>query len=242
MSKPKPILSRKLRVCFDVEVKLLPLSARRLAEAPELAALQQALVENPVLRARMLAYWALDAVNETLQGMYNADGWLNADPYDLLLDAVRQVPLSNLRRFLYEGLLHKASYDFVSDIFLEATQSQRLSQAHVTDLESSQELDWTVTAHSIFSQRDQQGRFLLAEVQGETVLCLNLSHAGGVEAVLESAASEVQTPIGSVLGFVEGSVSAGQHDDLLVRLAEAFPGLPVEIYAGPPSLSRDSEE
>ena len=238
MSKPKTILSRKLRVCFDVDVKLLPLSAERLAEAPELAALQQALVENPALCNRTLVYTAVDELIEYIEELADRNGWMHGDPYADCLDAWRAVPLQRLRRFLFEDLLHQTGFEYVGQIFDDPyMQGRRRSKAIVIDRETGQELDWSTVPTPLFRQTDTERRFLLVESQGEMVLCLNLSHASGVEAVLEYAAGEVRLPVGSLLGCVEGELSPERHDELLVRLAEAFPGLPVEIFAGPQDYS-----
>ena len=227
-----PFTTRHLKVCFEVEVQTLPLPNSVKTEKFELAALQQALLERPELLNQALAYYAFETIFEHLVRQDGRQDWLPLRPEAALLDAVRSVDVKFLHRLLFENLVYPTS-EYASPIFLEGFATKLLSQAQVTDLESGESLDWKIQPQPLFRRFDDHLRFLLAEVQGETVLCLNLI-GFDPDDIIDAAAYELEADYQRILVFLsDADFSPEEQDDLAVRLIETFGEKPVETYTGP---------
>ena len=227
-----PLVTRRLKICFEVEAQVLPLPRSAKAEKFELAALQQALLERPELLNQALAYYAFETVFVHLLRQDGRQDWLPSRPDVALLDAVRSVDVKFLQRLLFETLVCPIN-EYVGPIFLDGFATKLVSQAQVTDLESGESLDWKTQPQSLFRRFDEHLRFLLAEVQGEMVLCLNLI-GFDPDDIIDAAAYELEAGFQRILVFLsDADFSPEEQDDLVVCLVETFGEMPVEIYTGP---------
>ena len=229
----QPLVTRRLRICFDVEVQVLPLPEDVLADSPESPVLQQALIECPELLNKTLAYYAFEELFNHLSEVQNPQAWSSSGPDGDLLDAVRSIDLKFLHRLLYENLVHKATLEYLVPILVDAFTTRLIAQAQITDLESGEHLNWNAPSTSVIRYVDDRRRSSLAEVQGETVLCLNLV-GFDPDDIIEAAAYELEAGFQRILVFLsDADFSPEEQDDLVVRLAETFGEMPVEIYTGP---------
>ena len=229
----QPLVTRRLRICFDVEVQVLPLPEDVLADSPESPVLQQALIECPELLNKTLAYYAFDGLFDHLTEMQGVQSWLPVSPDGDLLDAARSVDVKFLHRLLFENLVYKATLEYVSPIVFDNFATRLVSQAEITDLESGEHLSWNTPSTSLVRHVDDRRRFLLAEVQGEQVLCLNLV-SFDPDDIIDAAAYELEAGFQRILVFLsDADFSPEEQDDLVVRLAETFGEMPVEIYTCP---------
>ena len=227
-----PLVTRRLKICFEVEAQVLPLPRSAKAEKFELAALQQALLARPELLNQALAYYAFETVFVHLLRQDGRQDWLPIRPEAALLDAVRSVDVKFLHRLLFENLVCPTS-EYVEPIFLNGFATKLLSQAQVIDLESGASVNWQIRPQPLFRRFDEHLRFLLAEVQGEMVLCLNLI-GFDPDDVIDAAAYELEADFQRILVFLsDADFSPEEQDDLTVRLVETFGEMPVEIYTGP---------
>jgi len=88
----QPILTRHLKVCFEVEVSALPIAPEILAEKLELSLLQQAFFGNSSLCDKTPAFWGLSEVENHLSEMQSTQSWMTEDPYPVEVYTGREEP------------------------------------------------------------------------------------------------------------------------------------------------------
>jgi len=236
-----PILTRRLRIAFDVEVKIPPFPDKMLEVTPELALFHQALLNDPDLLGRVITRKALHHLHEHLAGMYDGDdgtGWLPHKFFNITASVVRQMTVDQAFYFLADELLDN------SDVFqywallvlLESHQSNPLPV--ITDLDSGKPINWQESPSASILYRSSHAEYMLVKIGEENVLAVNLVYFPSTWEVIENlatAAGELEQlglsaqRLLIVVGGDEPELSPEVQDAIQTSCYEAFPGLPVEI-------------
>lgn len=240
-SELSTLVTHRFRICFDLDVKMTKLPVDVLGETPELAAFQQALQRSPELLRKFLAIQALNEIDRYMDSMFedsDEPSWLPFDQYDVLQAAAREMRREDLIPFLYEELVHTAAFDYVEPIF-GLTLETRVVEPPVIHLVGMNEIvPWRERPDAIIRHKDAGDRFLLAQVEQENLLVINLVHKQGFQAALESIAAiagdveKLDDPIYGLLCFIEAhdrQIPEQLKEEITSRCSVHFPGLPVQI-------------
>lgn len=237
-----PILTRRLRVSFDLELNLLPVSPELLEQTPSLATFQQALQRSPELLDRLLALQALDSLYDYSGGARKSKegfGQLPYSPFDVIQAALNQVTLSEALPFLFFVLTDMAGSIYGESLFLLRRTALASSLPVITDLDSSKILSYQECPASPILYQDPHDRYLVIEIAGERILVLNmiyfedaqeeLYHLDAIAADLSNLGLTILRV--QVIVLAEGrDLSSKEKDDISVVCAETFPNLPVNVY------------
>ena len=218
----QPLLTRRLKVSFEIEAKAVLLPDRLAKEKPELLVLQQALIEHPDLLGKALVCQALR------KSAINLD-----ETKTFLLEAAGGKPLHSLRPLLYEKMIPWNVPGYLKELIEHGFSAQFISQAQITDLESGEGVDLQSDPAPSFYLDPDWGRFLLAEVQGEKVLCINLVEYD-LEDILGDALEVSKGDVDRILACVSaGELYPQYRNDLAMQLAKVMEWAQVEVYANP---------
>lgn len=236
-----PILTRRLRVAFDVEVSIPPFPDENLEVAPDMVFFHQALLNNPDLLDRMITRKALHHLYEHMAGMYVGDdgtGWFPKKFFNITASAVRQMTVDQALYFLEDELLNNSDtfQYWALWVLLETNQTNCLPL--VTDLDTGKSLSWEAVPPVSLLHRSIDNKYLLVQIRDENVLVLNLMDYPSTWEIIENLAItageldglglEVQRLL-IIFGRNKLELSLNVHDAILAHCDEAFPGLPVEM-------------
>ena len=249
---PTPAITRRLRVSFDVELRLLSIHPDLLEMAPNLVRFQKALDRSPELRDRLTVLQALDCLSDQMAWInegYKSTGWLPSSPFDVIQPVVKQMTLAEVTPFLVNALLQMSESPYAKPLFPFSLTSVGATWPVVTDLESGQALDYKERLAPAILYNDPKNRCLVVEIADGCILALNLisfedaqdtlDHLEAIAADVSDLGLTIQSVQAIVLADDPG-LSPEELDDISVRCAEAFPGLPVNVYVFPGQGSGDA--
>lgn len=239
---PPPSLNRRLRVSFDLELRLLSIPPNLLEQTPNLVQFQQVLQRSPELLDRLAVLQALDCLYDHMARIYESDegpGWLPYSPLDVLQAVVKQMVLDDAMPFLFNALFQMSESTCAEPLFPFRLAYLTSTLPVVTDLDSGETLSYQERPTSAILYKDPQNRCLVVEIAGERILALNLipfeyaqetlDHLDAIAADLSSLGLVIQRVQAIVLADVQ-DLSPEEKDDISVRCAEVFSGLPVNVY------------
>ena len=237
---PQPLLTRRVKVCFEVEVQIQPLPASLRSRKPELAVLQQVMLDNPTWLNQAIAYQALLRIADAMT--IDMDFWIPNYPEANLLNSAYEQSPESLRRLLFENLVHKSLKRYTDALYQNGFSARITDHPHANDSVTGERLCWNMGSDTFFHLQDRRHRYQTAFVEGEYILCLNLVRFK-FEDMPISEANRSSFPPDRILAFVASRLPAEEQEELLGRIRETFGDIPAEIYAAPkPNHSKPRKE
>jgi len=236
-----PILTRRLRVAFDVEVSIPPFLDENLEVAPDMAFFHQAMLNDPDLLDRMITRKALHHLYEHMAGMYVGDdgtGWFPKKFFNITASVVRQMTVDQALYFLADELRNNSDTFQYWALFVLLEIQQANCLPLVTDMDSGKPLSWQTIPPVSLLHRAIDNKYLLVQIRDENVLVLNLIDYPSSWEIVENlamTASELERSgldvhrLLIIFGRYKPELSLDVHDAILAHCSDAFPGVPVDI-------------
>ena len=223
-------ITRRVKVCFDVEVQIQPLSARRRTRKPELEVLRKALLDNPAWLDQAISYQALLQVTQRMAMEMNI--WNPFYPDDNLIHAAYEQSPESFHHLLYEHLVHRNLKPYVDALYTNSISTRIIDAPYVLDGKSGERLNWNFMGDILLSPPDNRRRYLTVFTKDKCILCLNLVRFTLEEMPL-SKIDRRAYEFNLILAFVAENLPAEAQEELTQRIQKTFDNAPVEIHAAP---------
>lgn len=248
-----PTNTRRLRIAFDVDVKVQPLPDDVIEAEPGLAPFLEVILDDPDLRDRMLAFKAFHCLFENTDDFDTEDsqGRLSYSYLEVLLSAARKVSVDQATLFIIDELFAPNHLAYVTPLveLFQACPVNDLPQ--VIDLDSGETISWQEAPPTSVLYQSTDSDYLLIETRDGNILVLNLLFFPSTCEVLfdlDLIANNLgQLGLGVhrvlvILGGGEPDLIPDGKEAIQMRCDAVFPGLPVDIKVFTIGESGESEE